>query len=276
MRRLLALASLLLLTACANQPLGEYRTDTCFAGYVDEAKLLAQMAAAQPSATSIDKLPFVVPELNQAHLISRTAPVFDFPSGRSRYVALDLAGYPSDRLHLMTRDIGLTAPIDATCAAKMESAPTSPYGRRALIPVVTWLDEQRQVIAAGVSGSHAVLGRGEAQSVGWGFDRPKGARFVAIHALPGTYGSVVVIDAPRYTSMMAVPVGTGIIFIPTAGGGPTKLVGASTGVFMPLLTRYMPRGSLPTICASSPEIAGCKADETVRTPAELLGPPDSR
>jgi hypothetical protein len=272
MHRLLALACLLLLTACANQPLGEFRTDACFAGYVDEAKLLAQLAAAKPCCTSLDKLEFAVPEPSKSHAITRASPVFDFPSGRSRFVAFDLAGYPSDRLHLMNQDVGLTAPVDATCAAKMASTTTEgPYGRRAFIPVVTWLDEQRQVVTAGAGGSLAVLGRADAQHVGWLFERPKNGRYAVVHTDPAAHSSVVVIDAPRFASVMPVPTPFGVALVPNFGGGQMKLVGASTGVFFPLLTRApLVR---PAFCTSSPELAGCAFDETARSPEQFLGPP---
>lgn len=267
--RAAATAASLAAAGCANQPMGEFRKDDCFSGYIDEVKLERELAAAKPCCNSLAELPFMPPEPNGKLQATRASPSFDFASGRSRVIALDLRQYPSNVVFLMPLPAGATAPADATCQSRMSGEIAHRHGMRAFIPSVTWLDAAKRELRTDPSGQVTLLGRGDAQTPGWRFDRPAQAQYAVIYSDPRHHGTAVVLDAPRYYQWLAFSTGGVPLAIPVSAGGPRKLISSSTGSFQPVLWRLIRPST--NHCAASPAPPECSGDE-IRTTEQMIGP----
>lgn len=187
---------------------------------IDEAFVLAQIRAQQTCCADVSQLPFAALEQRPpsqttspapTYIIPLDGPVFDFPQGKSRFLAFELPdANRMSQLHVRSAHSGTTG-----CKR------TSPNGFRVFVPIVTFLGEDKRVIGSGVTGRP-----GPRDDVSlFTFRIPAGSRFAVIHSPPETYGQVVSETPPGPT--VYIPVGNVFMPIKTAS---LRSVSTATGI----------------------------------------------
>lgn len=245
--RTVTLILALYLGACSTQERNPLRTDTCFAGYVDEAALEEQLRTTADCCTSLASLPIqpypglaptaprlgppdtsaqaphvfsgVVPAFVRLTAIS---PVFTFPQGRSRFVALDLQGLPykPSFMTVIPQRSGLTSRA-RSCEGKQGADGESP---RYVRPLVTFLDAAGQPIASGLGGTPTQYGI----YAGFRFGVPDRSRFAVLHMAPNAFGSRLRLAGGSRLDLTAIP-GTALP-LPTPVDGSINGTVSSTGL----------------------------------------------
>jgi hypothetical protein len=163
---------------------GEHRTDSgCLGQYVDEARLARELLEATPCCGSLQSMTFIEPKADGAtpYGMAKFSPVYNFPSGKSRFVAFALSE-PKPYILLQPQTSGRTAIVE-NCK-DFKSAVFVGDGSewyRAVEPVVTFLREDKTVLAEAVSA--VAPERGD-----YRYPVPQGSKFAVVHTLPSRYG----------------------------------------------------------------------------------------
>jgi hypothetical protein len=184
-----------LAVGCATNTIyGELRTDPgCRDQFVDERRLERELGQATPCCESFSEMPLSSLKADAAtpHGITKLSPIFDFPSGKSRFVAFDL-GQSKGRFFVVRPEVsGRTAVVDDCKDFKFAAlVGEGSAWYRALEPVATFLDKERKPIATSVPAISPRTGD-------FRIPIPAGAQFAIIHTLPSDHG----IRRRLYTSM---------------------------------------------------------------------------
>lgn len=248
--------TVLLVAGCANHggPMNDSNRAGCRPGTVNDLALEESLAKSKPCCTSYAGMSFAKPRPSESLAIGPDAPSYDFPSGRSRFAALDLTEFKQKQLVLMPANAGDGHRRDSECRTGVYS-PKGPVGEpRVIAPRLVWLNAAKQVLAEGVVAQPVVFREGgEFQEVGWVARRPEGASYAVLYADASQFGAPVTINAA--TGKKLVMVGIGML-VPVDAGGPRTLLQASTGRFDPLV--YAPNDALLAAqCRSSAESPAC-------------------
>lgn len=255
--RVLMWAVVALLGGCAaaGGPLNDGGRSGCRAGTVNDAALEESLAKSQPCCTTYSEMSFAKPKASEAVALGPDAPTYQFPTGRSRFVALDLTEFKQKQLVLMPADAGQGHRRDSECRTGVFS-PRAPVGeRRVIAPRLVWLDAAKKVLREGVAAQPVVVREGtEFQEVGWVARRPDRASYAVLYADASQFGLPVTINAGVGKRLVMVGIG---LMVPADAGGPMTLLQSSTGRFDPLV--YAPNDPLlRTLChGKSPAAAVC-------------------
>jgi hypothetical protein len=168
----------------------------------------------------VSQIPFtgtVKPEIELD--ITKDSPVFDFPSGRSHFIALTI---PES---LRGRDLILRTFVGAPVIAKGVG------GHNYFFPVLTYLDSSRNVTSTlhdekPRAELYGWSGRGAFTSI---VSVPRSANYVVIHTPDARLGELYVdyTDGPGFTAVIG---GTLVSF--ARGKGPVRAFRGSTGTVM--------------------------------------------
>jgi len=212
----------LALSGCASAVYGDLNTNTgepCLRGYVDEKKLARELSSARPCCSSLAELDFQQVKADGAtpYGFGKSAPAFDFPSGRSRYLAFQLEPGRGQFLVVKPGVAGRTSTAE-TCKDFKSSVYVGQGSEwyRAAQPMVTYLGPTKQMIAAAVQPL-------DAQRGDFRFPIPADARFAVVHVDPSHLGSRLTLHENPAT------VATGGVTLTSAGVFPTVATG--TGWF---------------------------------------------
>lgn len=208
-----------------STPIDKLGDLTCNRRQIDDAKLVRELATATPCCSSLSDFDFKPLEIKPVSVSNRAgatvglfldSPVYDFPEGRSRFLAFSL---PKTRESVLRIDGFGSWSFAEECAFFGNLKP------RAVFPLVTFLDADRKVIKAGLSAlpSYEPTWRGAR----FEFVIPANAAFAVIHTDPRTYGQVR--SAGRRSGDVMVVSGLPApVFLP---GGPAVFASVSTGYF---------------------------------------------
>lgn len=234
--------SVVLMGGCAGHggPMNDSNRPGCRAGTINDVALEESLAKSKPCCTSYASMSFTKPKPSEPLTIGPDAPSYEFPTGRSRFAALDLTEFKQKQLVLMPANAGDGHRRDSECRTGVYS-PQSPFGeKRVIAPRLVWLDAAKQVLAEDVAARPVVFREGgEFQEVGWVARRPVGASYAVLYADASQFGMPVTINARK--GKMLVMVGVGLM-VPADAGGPRTFLQSSTGQFDPLM--YAPNSAL--------------------------------
>jgi hypothetical protein len=221
-----ALLSVGVLAACAVSSEGDLRTgDPCTQGFIDEVRLERDLAEAASCCKGFQEMRYVSPRQGYIMALDKESPVFAFPTGKSRFVALDVREFGKTRLELVPlATTALTAPPDYTCSIDRLKQVRS----RAVKPVIQWLDSDKKPLGEPQRGRDSVT----TPVAGWILDRPPGAQFMILYSYPKEYGTKLDLAAPS-AGMLAKTetVGLGAAVHPQRTIGPAAYTATSTGYF---------------------------------------------
>lgn len=248
--------SVVLVGGCASQggPMNDSNRPGCRAGTINDVALEESLAKSKPCCTSYAGMSFTKPVPSEPLTVGPDAPSYDFPTGRSRFAALDLTEFKQKQLVLMPANAGQGHRGDSECRTGVYS-PQAPYGEtRVVAPRLVWLDAAKQVLVEGVAARPVVFREGgEFQEVGWVARRPEGASYAVLYADASQFGTPVTINAAIGKRLVMVGIG---MMVPVDAGGPRTLLQASTGRFDPLV--YAPNDALLAAqCRSRASSSAC-------------------
>lgn len=234
------------LSACATVPVEDAspfprRTDDpCFEAYVDESKVLAEFEASADCCTSIENFDFKKlihkpaelsqPSLQEAgHVIavSGKTPVFNFPTGRSRFVARDISTFSRAprQATILLRSAGLTT-LARQCTDVKVSADGKTFGEyRYFIPVMTFLDIDKRPLASAVAGAPILVDGRPALN----YLIPVGTTFVVVYSDAASYGRAVRAEGEKKWELSYVPGKTPLLF-PVYKDNSISGVGTTSGI----------------------------------------------
>lgn len=225
-----SLCFLLSLAGCATAGLyGDLRTDgACHQTYIDEKRLAQELQSARSCCTDLSVIPyeaFVVTKETQ-FILTKTSPVYDFPSGRSRLAAFALGPEATGYMVVSPGTSGGRTSMSATCA-DFKHAFTIGGGSeryRAIEPIATFLGADRQILRAGVPALSHDTGD-------YRIPIPDGAKFAVVHTDPNRYGrDRQIFVNPTSTAVVMPGVVPGTLFLT----GPSSLsaLTTATGIFV--------------------------------------------
>lgn len=245
--RLALLALLVALGACSSQARNPIRTDACFAGYVDEPVLEEELRSTKDCCSTLAALPTVpypqptplAPSAPQTGTPAATpgatppaaptfvsltpiSPVFSFPQGKSRFVALDLEtlGRTASSITVVPLRSGFTSQARSCIEKGGFSGETYRYLR----PLMTFLDAAKRPIAPGLTGDSVQSGIFAALR----FNVPVGSRYAVLHTAPSMFGSRFQLPGGSRIDLMPVPLTSALL--PTRVDGSINGLVSSTGV----------------------------------------------
>lgn len=235
-----------LLCACATVPIEDAspfprRTDDpCFEAYVDESKVLAEFEATSDCCASIEGFDFKPlihkpAELSQpsaqesGHVIavSGKTPVFNFPTGRSRFIARDISTFnrAPRQATILLRSAGLTTSAQQ-CADVKISADGKTFGEyRYFIPVMTFLDKDKRPLDSAVAGSPILVDGRPALT----YPVPVGTTFIVVYSDAASYGRALRAEGDKKWDLSFVPGKTPLIF-PVFKDSSISGVGTTSGI----------------------------------------------
>jgi hypothetical protein len=217
-------------TACAVSQEGDFRKgDPCTQGLVDERLLETALRDASACCNDFQTMQFTAPRNHVVMTVAKDAPVFNFSSGKSRFIALDLTAYNKNTVALIPMSTtAMTAPTDYTCGKGVEQVRF-----RAFRPTVQWLDSKKNALGSPDKGSPTVAGG----AAGWVFQRPADALYMIVYSQPTEYGALLPLSAPPAGLLFKTDtVGLAASVHPQRTLGPITYVATSTGHFQSLLT----------------------------------------
>lgn len=245
--RFALLALLVALGACSSQVRNPIRTDTCFAGYVDEPALEEALRSTKDCCSTLAALPTLpypqsapiassAPQTGTPAAASATpapaaptfvsltpiSPVFSFPQGKSRFVALDLETL--ERTASSITVIPLRSGLTSQARSCIEKGGFSGETNRYLRPLVTFLDAAKRPMVSGLTGDSVQSGIFAALR----FNVPVGSRYAVLHTAPSMFGSRFQLAGGSRIDLMPVPLTSA--FLPTRVDGSINGIVSSTGV----------------------------------------------